>query len=276
VFRTGGEVLLVHRPKYDDWSFPKGKLDPGESAPAAAVREVEEETGLRIVLCRPVSPQRYPVRGTPKTVRYWVGRAVGSDDVSGYAANDEIDQVAWVPVREAYARLSYAYDRQTLEEAHAVRKRTVPLVVLRHGEARARSGWHHDDRLRPLVEAGRRQAVAVAGTLAAYGVRRIVTSPSARCVETVAPYVSDSGLAATSLPLLSEEDGEPVAVQSLAAELLDELPGAGGAVLCSHRPVLPWIFEGLGVPQIALDKGEMVVLHVRKGRILATERHPAR
>ncbi len=77
VFRPGTKVLLVHRPKYDDWSFPKGKLDPGEHATTAAVREVEEETGLRVRLGPPLSEQRYPVAQGMKTVSYWTGRSTG-------------------------------------------------------------------------------------------------------------------------------------------------------------------------------------------------------
>ena len=108
VFRSGGQVLLVHRPRYDDWSFPKGKLDPGEHAAVAAVREVAEETGLRVRLGPPLSPQRYEVSGgRTKHVSYWIGRAVGGDDVSAYRPNDEIDAVEWVPVEEAADRLSY-------------------------------------------------------------------------------------------------------------------------------------------------------------------------
>src|SRR6188472_3608982 len=81
------EVLLVHRPKYDDWSFPKGKLDRGEHATSAAIREVEEETGVRIRLGVPLRDQRYPIRAGTKLVHYWVGRAVGDGDVSGYQPN---------------------------------------------------------------------------------------------------------------------------------------------------------------------------------------------
>src|SRR3954471_19417050 len=107
VLGRGGEVLLVHRPKYDDWSFPKGKLDRGEHATAAAVREVEEETGLRVRPGLPPSDQRSPVKAGAKLVPYWIGRAVGDGDVSGYEPNSEIDEVAWFPVDKARRRLSY-------------------------------------------------------------------------------------------------------------------------------------------------------------------------
>src|SRR6185436_4458753 len=107
-------VLLVHRPAYDDWSFPKGKLDRGEPPPAAAVREVEEETGVRVGLGVPLARQSYPNGRSTKVVDYWVGRVLGDPDVSGYVVNDEIDEVDWVPVDKAAKRLSYKRDHATL------------------------------------------------------------------------------------------------------------------------------------------------------------------
>src|SRR5437868_5505689 len=105
VVLRNNQVLLVHRPAYDDWSFPKGKLDPGESAPVAAVREVAEETGVRIRLGVPLRTQSYPNGGgRTKVVDYWVGRVVGDHDVSGYLVNDEIDEVCWVGVDKAERR----------------------------------------------------------------------------------------------------------------------------------------------------------------------------
>lgn len=280
VFRKGPEVLVIHRPKYDDWSFPKGKLDRGEPAAVAAVREVDEETGLHVRLGRPLRAQHYPVRGGRKTVRYWVGRVAATDEagrpvdsVAGYEPNDEVDQVAWLPVEEAAARLTYARDRRTLREAVQARKPTTPLIVLRHGDARARATWRGEDRLRPLLVAGRRQAVTVAGILAAYDVRRIVTSPSARCLQSVVPYAEDTGLPVEQVPLLSEEEAEKGAVVELTSNLLAGLGEHGGTVLCTHRPVLPWVFAGLGWRNLKLEKGELAVFHVRKGRVVALERH---
>jgi len=277
VFRPGREVALVHRPKYDDWSFPKGKLDRGEPTTVAAVREVEEETGLRIRLGRPLRAQRYPVRGGEKLVHYWAARVAdaASDDVASYAVNAEIDAVAWVPVEEAARRLTYSRDRATLAEAVKVRKATTPFVVLRHGDARARATWHGDDRLRPLLVAGRRQAVTAAGILAAYDVRRVVTSPSVRCVQSVAPYAGDAGLPTEELAVLSEEEAEKGAVTAVVRELFAGLAAHGPTVVCTHRPVLPWVFEGLGIRDPRLEKGELAVLHVRKGSVVATERHQA-
>ncbi|WP_028474739.1 NUDIX hydrolase [Nocardioides alkalitolerans] len=274
VTRPGREVLLVHRPRYDDWSFPKGKVDPGEHVVAAAVREVAEETGLRVRLGVPLTGQRYPVTGRSgprdKTVAYWSARVLGDDDVTGYTAEDEIDEVAWVAWADAPARLTYDYDRATLAEALGVPRRTHPLVVLRHGDTHPRSRWREDDRLRPLDEAGHDQARRWVPLLAAYGVERVVTSPSTRCVQSVQAYV-DATAHHPELPdALSEEGADAAGVRRVVAALLHDAPRTS-SVLCTHRPVLPLVWEALGLPPRELAKGEALVVHHRKGVVVATE-----
>jgi 8-oxo-dGTP pyrophosphatase MutT (NUDIX family)/phosphohistidine phosphatase SixA len=271
VFRPGKSVLLVHRPRYDDWSFPKGKLDPGEHVTGAAVREVAEETGLHVRLGVPLSAQRYPVTGgRTKQVSYWVGRAVGSDDVSGYRTNNEIDAVEWVPYDEAMDRLSYDYDRSTLKEARPRRRRTHAVVVLRHGAARSRRGWGQDDRLRPLIQLGRTQAERLVPVLAAYDVTKIVSSSSMRCLETVTPYADTTGWDLELEDGVSEEGASAVSV----VDTVDALVAAEeSAVLCTHRPVLPTVFDALGVTDTKLDPGSLLVVHLRQGTVTATELH---
>ncbi|TDC71658.1 NUDIX hydrolase [Streptomyces hainanensis] len=109
----GVELVLVHRPRYDDWSHPKGKLHPGEPHEAAALREVREETGMGCVLGAALSTARYLAKGRPKEVRYWVAEAVDG----GFEPNDEVDRVVWLPPAEARARLSHEPDRLLLDEA---------------------------------------------------------------------------------------------------------------------------------------------------------------
>ncbi len=271
VSRSGRQVLLVHRPKYDDWSFPKGKLDPGEHATAAAVREVAEETGLDIRLGPPLATQTYEVgNGSPKVVHYWAGRLVGGDDVSTYQRNAEIDDVRWVPMEKAYRLLTYDYDRDTLEEFEAVRKKSHPLVVLRHAKARSRSSWDGEDRERPLTRAGHQQAEDLAPILAAYGVARVVSSSSDRCWTTVAPYAEIADLDVEVDDWLSEQDATP---DSVSAHVHGLLAAREPTVLCTHRPVLPWVFAALGVAERRLDPGGMVVVHHRHDRVVATEAH---
>ena len=271
VSRPGREVLLVHRPAYDDWSFPKGKLDRGEHPAVAAVREVGEETGLHVRLGPPLAQQRYPVRAGTKIVHYWTARVVGDDDVGGYLVNHEIDEVAWVTRDEAARRLTYDYDRVTLAESEPLRKTSHPVVVLRHSAARSRKAWRGDDRLRPLLVPGLRQSEALVPLLAAYDVSRVVSSSSTRCVQTVAPYAAASGWPLETYDDLSEED---VTTEALVQHVDELLHAREGAVLCTHRPVLPGVFDALGVPAVKLDPAAMVVVHLRKGRVLATETHP--
>ncbi|WP_377320816.1 NUDIX domain-containing protein [Pimelobacter simplex] len=279
-FRPGREVLLVHRPKYDDWSFPKGKLDRGEHATAAAVREVAEETGVHVRLGPPLPTQRYPVARRMKTVHYWTGRVVGDDDVSAYRPNDEIDQVAWVPVADAPERLTYDRDRETLADALRVRRKTHAVVVLRHARARSRSAWRGPDAGRTLLKVGEAEADRLVPLLAAYGVTRVLTSTSTRCVQTVRPYAETAGYPFDLRPRLTEENAAPRPVAKIVHELLDgDGATAENAVLCTHRPVLPLVYDAAGVelaPDDGLAPAEMLVLHVRKGRIVAVERHQPR
>ena len=271
VLRRGQRVLLVHRPRYDDWSFPKGKVDRGEHVTAAAVREVAEETGLHVRLGVPLTPQAYAVAGgRTKIVHYWVGRAVVSDDVSGYLVNSEIDEVDWVPVAQAVDQLTYDYDRHTLREAVKRRKKTRALVVVRHGDARARKSWRKDDRLRPLLKAGTLQAERLVTVLAAYDVTTIATSTNARCVQTLAPYADVTGFEMMRLDGLSEELATKESVDDAVEDLLDS---DAGAVLCTHRPVLPQVFEAIGIDRVKLEPGGLLVVHHRNGRILAVEQH---
>ncbi|WP_246160294.1 NUDIX hydrolase [Nocardioides humilatus] len=273
-FRPGREVLLVHRPKYDDWSFPKGKLERWEHPTAAAVREVAEETGVHVRLGPPLRSQHYPVGRRAKTVDYWVGRAVGDDDVSLYRPNSEIDQVAWVRIDKADQMLTYAYDRETLAEAARVRRRTHAVVVLRHARARSRSAWRADDWLRPLLKPGMAEAERIVPLLAAYDVTRVVSSTSLRCRQTLAPYAATTGWEVETRRRLSEELVSQKGVDKVVGELLQ---ADQGAALCTHRPVLPLVFDAIGLRPGQrgddLAPAEMLVMHVRKGTVVAVERH---
>jgi 8-oxo-dGTP diphosphatase len=273
------EIALVHRPRYDDWSLPKGKNDPGEHAVVTAVREVLEETGHRVALGRPLGVQRYDTldrasgQVRPKRVDYWAGRALDGEHVPGH----EVDALDWLPVAAARARLSYDRDRVVLDRFCAAPVDTVPLVLLRHAEALQRASWTGDDAQRPLTVAGLAQAAGLASVLAAFGSPVPVSSPTARTVATVQPYADAVGLRVR----LDARLDEPHAGSGAPADVVRELLADGGpAVVCTHRPDLPEMLaalEAVGAPSAAdgapLEPAELLVAHVRDGRVVAAERH---
>ncbi len=262
VSQPGPRVLLVHRPKYDDWSFPKGKLDPGEHMLGAAVREVEEETGLTVRLGPPLSDQHYQTgdsRSRHKVVHYWVARPVGDPDLSTYATNSEIDALAWVPVEEACEQLTYPHDRDTLAEYLAVRRRSTPLIVLRHGEAHGRS----------LTAAGREQAESLVPMLAAYGVQRILSSSRRRCWSTLSPFSEAHDVDLEVTDVLREGASRkqvPLVVEDL---MRSRVP----TVLCADATVTGVVMRALGLPARPLDTAEMLVAHHRRAEVVAIELH---
>ncbi len=186
------EVALVHRPKYDDWSWTKGKLEDAEPWSVAAVRETAEETGLQVRLGLPLPPTAYRVLdrfGQPATkhVRYWAAEVTGGPG----SLEHEIDEVAWLEAAEASDRLDYAHDREQLRAILRADRIGLldswPLAIVRHAQALPRSAWRAVDADRPLTDAGQQQAAAAIDVLAAYGIERLVSSPSERCVTTLTP-----------------------------------------------------------------------------------------
>jgi len=269
--REGREVLLVHRPKYDDWSFPKGKRDPGEHVTNTAVREVLEETGVEIRLGRPLRPQLYTVSGgRAKTVHYWVGHVVGDDDVSSYQVNEEVDDLGWFVTEKAAERLTYLDDIDLLDQFRQRKKSTSPLIVVRHGKAQKRGSWDGPDPKRPLNELGERQAELLVPVLRAYGVTRVLTSSSTRCVQTLRPYAEDQVLPIVEVDELSEEGFDATASAAFLSHLMTT---PEPSVLCSHRPVLPRLFDLLGITEEPLAPSELVVCQHRNGELISTERH---
>jgi 8-oxo-dGTP diphosphatase len=279
VWRPGGgeiEVLAIHRPAHGDWTIPKGKLDPGERLPVTAVREVLEETSVPIRLGLPISVVEYEVtrpRPLTKRVSYWVGRPLGAGEIT-HRANHEVDDVRWVASSQAPGLLTYDRDRELvtslLELERTARHKTRPLVVLRHGHAHARARWKGPDQLRPLSDQGLREAHQLVPMLAAYGVTRVVSSSSTRCVQTVKPYAEHLGAEVVTDAGLSEERADPHTVaKRLRTVAADDRP----TVLCTHRPVLPLVLAALGVSPQRLEPAGLLVAHRRRGRVVGTEVH---
>ena len=277
----GDELALIHRIKYDDWTFPKGKLEPGEHVLEAAVREVAEETGVRVVLGRRLSPIRYRSDGRPKRVDYWAARPAPGASTS-FVPNSEVDDLEWLPAPAARRKLTYDHDARLLAELMAGPPDTVPVILLRHASAGAKDSWAGDDLDRPLDAEGAAVAERLAGLLNCYGSGRVISSAAERCLATVRPYARRAGVAITVEPGLtvSEPPAAPAAVMDLAAAIVAErLP----TVLCAHRenlaPALAAIYGylGAGLPGepdgAGLDKGGFWVLHTADGTLAGAERH---
>jgi 8-oxo-dGTP pyrophosphatase MutT (NUDIX family)/phosphohistidine phosphatase SixA len=233
--RDGGEpeILLVHRKKYDDWSLPKGKTEPGEPLPLTAVREVFEEGGAQLILGRRLTSMRYQVGGRPKRVHWWAARVSGVDEAA--VPNSEVDEVSWAARPEAGERASYEHDVRVLDDFARCPADTVPLILLRHATAVPRTKWEGDDGERPLDSEGRAQAKLLAPLLAAFAPRaRVISSAATRCLDSVGPYAELTGAEVRVEQALQVRSSEtdPAASAALIAETI----GAGEpTVVCAHR-----------------------------------------
>ncbi|MEY4067149.1 MAG: hypothetical protein RIQ44_361 [Actinomycetota bacterium] len=247
-----GELLvaLVHRGRYDDYGWAKGKLDPGEVLPQTAVREIEEETGLKVSLGVSLGAQHYKVpSGEPKEVHYWAARVTDKALAnSKFIPHEEVAEVLWLTPADAEKKLSYEADKEFLGKLLAIHQRgelrTKPFVLLRHAKATPRTEWKGPDGKRPLLPAGKDQARSVVPVLAAFGVKRIVTSPWVRCLTTVQPYADSRKLPIIERLALSEHGNAngPARTKKVVHQLVET---AKPAVLCSHRPSLPTILDAL-------------------------------
>lgn len=287
--RRGPEILLVHRPRYDDWSFPKGKRDRGEPLPVTAVRETTEETGLHVRLHRPLPTAVYRLPdGRAKVVEYWIA-TVRSRAADGPGNPREIDSTRWVGIQEAYRLLTRHGDLVQLEALRrcldAGTALTQPVVVQRHAAALSRSKWRKGEATRPLNKKGKKQSRILPALMDAWAPQAVVTSPWKRCEETVVPYLKLSGIEASVKEDLTEKAAQ--ARPSRAAAIMERiLAESRSTVVCTHRPVLPTVLGviaehatrsvslELPVEDPYLRAGEMLVLHVAEGgTVVGVERH---
>lgn len=270
------EVLLIHRPRYRDWSFPKGKLDDGETVPEAAVREVREEVGLRIKLGIPLAQIYYPVSSGIKRVHYWAARAEKDEPK---ADGKEVDRTKWVSPEEAERLLTNPSDKEPLQalvQAHEQGDlQTWPVILLRHAKAKPRSSWTLAEGDRTLVASGQRQAKAVGRLLKAWGAKRALTSPWVRCVQTLTPYVKEVQPKVKQVDALTEaaHNRHPKRAQAVAEAVFDKHKPV---IICTHRPVLPTLLEAFAQHMRAedaerlptsdpyLSPGEIIVLQVSR------------
>lgn len=291
------ELAIIHRPRYDDWSLPKGKVDHAETIQAAAVREIREETGFPAVLGRRLRTVTYPIeyRGTTatKVVHYFAARA-GNGGV--FEPGDEVDELRWLPVRAVRDLLTYRWDQDVLDRFLALPPNPMVVLLVRHAKAGVRAEWAADDDLRPLTEPGKRQAAALRELLPLFGADRVHSAPLVRCRETVAAVADDlacetkptAGGPMQPEPLLSETSYWRAPERGLAR--LFEIVRAGGTpVVCSQGGVIPDLVGalafhgGLDLGEPASKKGSVWVLsfdpvvrtdHGRVPRLIAADYIP--
>lgn len=275
------KVLMIHRSRYDDWSWPKGKLDKGEAISEAAVRELKEETGLKVSLGVKLFVSEYKLdNGAKKVVHYWSAQV--TDEAlrkQKFKPDDEVSTFEWLSVEDAKKRMTYKHDNEPLKVLIALNEKnqldTRPFIVLRHAKATPRTDWSKGEATRPLLKQGAVQAVALRNILNAYGPKLVVTSSWKRCLDTVLPFIAKHKIKLVERSQLSElgaKNGPQRTVKLVNNLVLDEKR----VVVCSHRPALPTIIEALGAygdkaqrkeleEALILKPGDMCVVHLAKG-----------
>jgi 8-oxo-dGTP diphosphatase len=262
------EVALVHRPRYDDWTLPKGKLGPGEDLLDTAVREVGEELGAQVEVSRRVGRVRYEVEDGRKSVTFWAMRCLGQD----FRPGREVDAAQWLPASDARQRLTYETDRHVLDDFVSIPVPDSVIVLVRHARAGKRSDWKGEDALRPLDETGRSQAERLATVLPHFRPQTIYAADRTRCIQTVQPLADVLDLRVVVEPAFADEyfiDNEAAtetALLSLAK------PGRV-SVVCSQGTAIPALVDRLGRSVRSSDtrKGAFWVLSFVDGDAVAAD-----
>jgi 8-oxo-dGTP diphosphatase len=262
------EVALVHRPRYDDWSLPKGKLDDGESELAAAVREVREELGSEVAVSRRITTVVYPVGAARKSVTYWVMQHVDGR----FVPNGEVDAVEWLSPKQARNRLTYDVERRVLVDFSSVPLPESVIILVRHAKAGKRSDWPGEDRLRPLEPSGHAQAITLSAFLQAFAPDRVISAEPTRCVQTVEPIADVLGLDLVVDPAFSDANYE-VAPTATETALLSLAKPGHVTVVCSQGVTIPGLIDrvvrGFGPPDTR--KGAAWVLSIVDGTVVSAD-----
>ncbi len=268
----GVEIAVIHRPRYDDWSLPKGKVDPGETAAVAAVREVFEETGQHSNLGRRLVTVSYPIDLGVKKVYYWAARSTGGEFTPG----KEVDELVWLPVADAMKKLDYAQDRKVLRQFAEQPADTQTVLVVRHGTAGSRSRYSGDDTKRPLDKRGRAQAEALVPQLLAFGPTDVYAADRVRCHQTVEPLAAELGVPIHNEPALTEEAYAKNPKRGRQRVLRIAAQG-GTPVICSQGKVIPDLVarwcerDGVRPDRSRNHKGSTWVLSLSAGKLTAAD-----
>ena len=267
--RAGRAVIaVVHRPSYDDWSLPKGKLEEGESSLLAAVREVREEVGSEVAVSRRLGDVSYDTAVGRKTVTYWMMRHLAG----AFVPSAEVDETRWVEPKSARELLSYTVDRRVVGDFGAVPVPDSLLILVRHAKAGRRSDWRGDDRQRPLEKVGQAQAERLADLLAVFAPTHVVAADLVRCTETVQPLATRCGHTVAVDPVFGDDAFAASASATEDALMAHAKPGRV-TVVCSQGEAIPGLIERVGRGVLASDtrKGAFWVLSVVDGTVVSTD-----
>jgi 8-oxo-dGTP diphosphatase len=267
------EIAIVHRPRYDDWSLPKGKVEPGESHIAAGYREIQEETGYESIFGPEIGTVVYKLEGAPKEVRFWAAAATIQ---TGKPDPKEVDQVEWVSPKKAKEKLTNKDDRTIVDFFLDFGADTFPIILLRHAKALKRTDWDGDDGDRPLDNRGQLQAKRLLPIYMPYNVPEIHTSDAQRCIETI-DFLARSLI---KVPIFSSDLSEYGFEMDRDAPLdyVQDLMDRGvPAIVCSHNPIIPKVVKKLVGKKYfnsmdrELEPAQAIVLHCRAGEVIACD-----
>ena len=268
-------VAIIHRPRYDDWSLPKGKMEFGETLISCAYREVMEETNLKIKLGPFIGTVDYYVPDGLKEVSYWCAKVIGEDHA--FRANSEVDEMVWLSLGDGMEKLTRESDKEILQKFLSSPFDSETLIMLRHAKALARQEWQGDDDDRPLELTGQLQAKRMLSLYQVFGLEEIYTSDAVRCMDTVALMAKALNIDPIVTQQLSEytfRKNKDKAID-FAKELVKKRETL---LLCSHNPVLPRMLEKLTkkvdveLPDSKLMPGEAWVIHHRKKEVFQVDR----
>jgi 8-oxo-(d)GTP phosphatase len=249
------EVLIIHRPKYDDWTFPKGKAEIGEPLIACAYREVLEETNIETAFGPYLGEVEYLTNDGKKKVSFWSAKVVKEKD---FKPNTEVDQLKWVEVTKVKELLTLDTDRKILEQFLQIEPDTKPLILLRHAKAVTRDEWQGEDDDRPLDSYGQNQAKRLLAMYQVFNLEQIHSSDAVRCYDTVVAIAKGLNIKLEVTGKLSEstfkKDKEKAFDYAKDLIKLNE-----SVLLCSHNPILPKMLNKLTKKsEVDADEGKLL------------------
>ena len=267
------EIAVIHRPRYDDWSLPKGKVESGESHISAGYREIQEETGYESTFGPEIGTVVYKLEGAPKEVRYWAAAATVK---TGTPNPQEVDEVLWLEPKKAKEKLSNKDDRAIVDFFLEFGVDTFPIILLRHAKALKRTEWDGDDGDRPLEHRGQLQAKRLLPIYLPYGISEVHTSDALRCIETIdlmTRLIEKTAIFSADL----SEYGYAKDKEAPLDYVQDLMDRGISAIVCSHNPIIPKVVKKLVGKKYfksmdrELEPAQAIVLHCRAGEVIACD-----